>query len=95
MELGILAIFVVGAVIFVVMIGGMYAAIRRMQGHPTRFDRFYESVAQLTGAQRAGIYPPSLRGDPTPQIQEDVEVSRGDRSVRGTPGNRPSDEHDA
>jgi hypothetical protein len=74
-----------GAVVFVGALVGIYAGIRRMQGHPGRFDRYFETVARGTSA---GVYPTSLRGDPNPQVQEDVEVSRGDRASRETPGTR-------
>jgi len=83
MELGILFTFVLGAAFVVFALYGIYAGIRRMQGHPTRFDRLFET---LVLSQRAGVYPPSLRGDPQPAIQEDAEVSRADSAVRSTPG---------
>lgn len=59
--------------------------ILRMQGHRTRFDSLLELFARSQGA---AVYPPVLRGNPDPQVQEDAEVSRGDRATRETPGTR-------
>jgi hypothetical protein len=64
----------------------IFLGIRRMQGHRTRFDGLLELFARSQGA---AVYPPALRGNPDPQVQEDVEVSRGDRATRETPGTRP------
>jgi hypothetical protein len=61
----------------------MYAGIRRLQGHRTRFDGLIELFLRSQGA---GVYPPTLRGNPDPLEQEVVEVSRGDQSMRETPG---------
>jgi hypothetical protein len=61
----------------------MYLAARRITGQRTRFDWLFELWARAQGAQ---VYPPSLRGDPNPQLQEAAEVSRGDRATRSTPG---------
>jgi hypothetical protein len=83
MDLGVLATFALGAVFVGVLLFGFYAAIRRMQGRPTRFDRFFELLARSQGA---GVYPPSLRGNPDPIEQEVSEVSRGDKATRETPG---------
>jgi len=85
MDLYTLLVFVFGAVFVVVSLAGIVFGIRRMQGHRSRFDRFFELIARAEGAS---IYPPSLRGNPDPQVQEDVEVTRGDRAVRETPGTR-------
>jgi hypothetical protein len=73
----------VGTVLVVGSLVGIIAGIRRMQGKRSRSDRFFELIAR---AQGASVYPPSLRGNPDPQVQEDVEVTRGDRAVRETPG---------
>ena len=83
MELGILVIFVLGAAFVALALIGIYAGIRKMQGHPTRLDHFYEILARTQGA---GVYPPSLRGNPDPEIEEVAEVRRGDAAVRATPG---------
>ena len=83
MELYLLVVFAVGTFVVLVMVYGIYAGIRKMQGHPTRLDRLYETVARTQGA---GVYPPSLRGDPRPQVEEHREVARGDAAVRSTPG---------
>jgi hypothetical protein len=85
-DLGILLTFVLGAAFVGFALYGIYAGIRRMQGHPTRFDGLFETFVR---SQRAGVYPPSLRGDPEPAIQEDAEVSRGDSAVRSAPGESP------
>jgi hypothetical protein len=85
MELGILVGFVLSGAFVVVALLGIYAAFRRMQGHPTRFDRFYEAFAR---AQAARVYPPSLRGNPDPLQNEVAEVSRSDRADRETPAER-------
>lgn len=83
MELYALLIFSIGAIVFVGAFVGIFVGIRRMQGHRSRFDGFFELIARSQGAR---VYPPSLRGNPDPAIQEDVEVSRGDRATRETPG---------
>ncbi|HUP82858.1 MAG TPA: hypothetical protein VM284_01575 [Candidatus Limnocylindria bacterium] len=83
MELGILIGFALGAAFVVFALYGIYAGIRRMQGHPTRFDGSFETFVR---SQRAGVYPASLRGDPDPPIQEAAEISRGDAAARSTPG---------
>jgi hypothetical protein len=82
-EIGILVMFGAGLAFVLIALYGIYAGIRRMQGHRTRFDAVFETFAR---AQGAGVYPPSLRGDPNPQVQEAVEVDRGDSAVRATPG---------
>jgi hypothetical protein len=83
MELGILVVFVLGLGFVVLALIGIYAGIRRMQGHPTRWDGIFEAFVR---SQRASVYPPSLRGDPSPQVEEHREVARGDAAVRATPG---------
>ena len=85
MELYFLLTFAFGILVFVGALFGIFVGIRRMQGHTTRFDRFFETIAR---AQGASVYPPSLRGNPDPLVQEDVEVSRGNRATRETPGTR-------
>jgi hypothetical protein len=92
MELGILITFVLGAAFVLFALIGIYAGIRRMQGHPTRFDGAFEAFVR---SQRAGVYPPSLRGDPNPQVEEHREVARGDAAARQTPGSVRSDEDHA
>ncbi len=83
MDPGVLIVFVIGGAFFVMVLLGIYAGDRRLQGHPTRFDAFFENFVR---AQGAGVYPPSLRGNPDPEIQEVREVSRGDDALRSTPG---------
>jgi hypothetical protein len=83
MDLYLIVAFALGAAFVVLMLYGIYAGVRKMQGHPTRLDRIYGTLARTQGA---GVYPPSLRGNPDPEIEEVREVSRGDASVRATPG---------
>jgi len=83
MDLYLIVAFALGAAFVVLMLYGIYAGIRKMQGNPTRLDRIYGTLARTQGA---GVYPPSLRGNPDPEIEEVREVSRGDASVRATPG---------
>jgi len=82
MDIYILLVFGFGSIAFIGALVGIVVGIRRMQGKRSRFDRFFETIAR---SQAAGVYPPSLRGNPDPQVQEDVEVARGDRSIRETP----------
>jgi hypothetical protein len=74
----------IGAVVFFGALAGIAIGVRRLQGRRSRFDRVFEGLIRAGGA---GVYPPSLRGNPDPQVQEDVEVGRGDRAMRRTPGN--------
>jgi hypothetical protein len=83
MDLYVLIAFAAGAILVLAMLYGIYAGIRKMQGHPTRLDRFYGTVART---QAAGVFPPALRGETDPQVQEVREVSRGDDAARSTPG---------
>lgn len=75
---------VLGAVFVIVALVGIVFGIRRLQGHRSRFDRVFELFART---QSAGVFPPSLRGNPDPLEQEVVEVSRADAAARETPGN--------
>jgi hypothetical protein len=83
MELQVLLMFAVGAIVFFGGLAGIVLGIRRMQGHRSRFDGMFETLIK---AQGAGVFPPSLRGNPDPLQQEVVEVDRGEAAVRTTPG---------
>jgi hypothetical protein len=85
MDLLLLLTFASGGLVFVGALGVLYAGIQRLRGKRSRFDGLFETVVR---ADRAGVYPPSLRGNPDPQVEEDREVSRGDVAVRSTPGER-------
>lgn len=85
MDLYLLLALGFGSLAFVGALIGIVVGIRRMQGKRSRFDHLFEVLVR---AERAGVYPPSLRGNPDPQVQEDVEVTRGDRSVRETPADQ-------
>jgi hypothetical protein len=91
MELGVLFSFLVGAAFVGFALFGIYAGIRRMRGHPTRLDGVFETFVR---SQRAGVYPPSLRGDPDPQVEEHREVARGDAASRRAPGKVVGSDHD-
>ncbi|MEP7361044.1 MAG: hypothetical protein ABI744_05630 [Chloroflexota bacterium] len=62
MDLGFLVALTVGAILLFVPLIGIYAGIRRMQGHQTRFDRFFELYARTQGA---AVYPPCCAAIPT------------------------------
>jgi hypothetical protein len=77
-------VMLIGALGFVLIaLFGIAVGFWRMTGHRSRFDGFYEAFARVQGAR---VYPPSLRGNPEPAIQEVVEVDRGDAAARSTPG---------
>lgn len=60
------------------------AAYMRMTGRRSRFDGFAETLLRT---QSAAVYPPSLRGDPTPAVVEELEDSRAVRTENSTPAN--------
>jgi hypothetical protein len=62
------------------------ATYMRMTGRRT-LDSAAETMVR---AQGAAVYPPTLRGDPVPQIVEEIEVSRSARAERDTPADEES-----
>lgn len=82
MDLYLALVFIAGVAFVVILLVGIVVGIRRMQGQRSRFDGFFEVFVRSQGA---GVYPPSLRGNPDPLEQEVIEVSRGDATIRTTP----------
>ncbi len=70
----------IGLIVFLIVFA--YAAVMRMRGRRTRFDPF---IATFMRAQGAAVFPPSLRGDPTPPAIESQEISRGTDASRRSP----------
>jgi hypothetical protein len=82
--IGMAIVFLIAVVVFV------YAAIMRMTGRRSRFDGLAETFVR---AQGAGVYPASLRGDPNPQVVEEIEVDRGTTASRKAPNVSSPDSH--